>query len=146
MASDGVLFAVDPYPAGRLAFSAHWHIARKEVVKIPNGMMRWVRSTGVQAAHNHAALGTGPVDFMFIDGDHSFHALRGDWEAWSPLIAPEGIVTLHDSCSSASRPIDHVGSVIFTNEVIRRDTRFELVEIVDTLTVLQRKHGTTIPQ
>lgn len=145
MASNGVLFAVDPYPAGRLGFSAQWHIARKEVAKIPNGIMRWVRSTGVEAARNHTALGLGPVDFVFIDGDHSFEGLRSDWEMWSQLVAREGIVTLHDSCSSATRQIDDdAGSVIFTSEVIRRDSRFELVEIVDTLTVLRRKNGSTI--
>lgn len=141
MAAEGVLFGVDPYPPGRLRFSTQWCIARKEVSTIPNGMMRWVRSTGVEAARNHAVLGIRSVDFVFIDGDHSFQGLRGDWEAWSPLLAPEGIITLHDSCSSTERNIDDAGSVVFTNDVIRQDPRFELLEVVDTLTVLRRKNG-----
>lgn len=138
MASGGVLFGVDPYPAGRLGFNAQRRIARREVAGIQNGAMRWVRLTGVEAARQHAALGIGMVDFIFIDGDHSFDGLRGDWEAWSPLVAAGGIVTLHDSCSSSTRQIDDAGSAIYTKEVIQRDERFELVEIVDTLTVLRR--------
>ena len=141
MASDGVIFGIDPYPKGRLGFSAQRHIARREVAKIPNGMMRWVRLTGVEAARNHDSLGVGPVDFIFIDGDHSFEGLRGDWEAWSPLVAARGIVALHDSCSTAHRQIDEAGSVIYTKEIIRRDPRFELVEIIDSLTVLRRNES-----
>jgi len=138
MASDGVLFGVDPFPAGRLGFSAQWQIARKEVGKISNGTIRWVRLTGVKAARNQTSLNVGPVDFVFIDGDHSFDGLRGDWEAWSPLVTLGGMIALHDSCSSAARQIDDAGSVIYTAEVIRRDARFELVEIVDTLTIVRR--------
>jgi len=141
MASDGVLVGVDPYPAGRLGFSAQHRIARREVAKVSNGTMRWVRSTGVDAARNSASLNIGPVDFVFIDGDHSYEGLRADWESWSSLVVSGGIVALHDSCSSATREIDTAGSVVYTSDVIRLDKRFELVEVVDTLTVLRRIEG-----
>ena len=138
MASDGLLFGIDPYPKGRLRFSAQQYIARREVSKTSNGALRWVRLTGVEAARNCDSLNIGPVDFVFIDGDHSYEGLQGDWEAWSPLVAVRGIVALHDSCSSVGRQIEDAGSVIYTKEVIRRDQRFQLVEVVDSLTVLQR--------
>ena len=138
MAADGVLFGVDPFPVGRLGFSAQWEIARKEVRKVANGSMRWVRLTGVEAARDHASLETGAVDFVFIDGDHSFDGLRGDWEAWSPLVSANGVIALHDSCPSQSREIDDAGSVNYTDKVIRLDPRFELIDTVDTLTVFRR--------
>src|SRR3954451_23692187 len=72
MAPDGVLFAVDPYPVGRVGFSAQRLIAQAEVGKIANGRVRWVRKTGVEAACDLAAPGAEPVDFVFIDGDHSY--------------------------------------------------------------------------
>jgi hypothetical protein len=78
------------------------------------------------------------VDFAFIDGDHSYEGLRGDWEAWSALVAEGGVVALHDSRSCDARRIDDAGSVRFTAEVIARDSRFEVLEEVDTLTVLRR--------
>lgn len=138
MASEGVLFGVDPFAKGRLRFSAHRYIARKEVGRIQNGSVQWVRSTGAAAAHKHSALDSGPVDFVFIDGDHTFDGLREDWEAWSPLVCEGGIVALHDSCSSLERQIDDAGSVQYTNKVIKSDPRFELVESVDTLTIFRR--------
>jgi predicted O-methyltransferase YrrM len=133
MDARGVLSAVDPFPVGRLGFSVQRHIAHCEVSTIPNGQVAWLRTTGADAARNHQ-----PVDFVFIDGDHSEHGLLADWRAWSPLVEPGGIVALHDSRSTPERPIDDAGSVKVTNEVILRDARFSVVDTVDSLTVLQR--------
>lgn len=139
MGADGLLLGVDPYPVGRLGFSAQRVIARREVGRIKRGRVEWTRLTGVGAAQAYAAAGGPPVDFLFIDGDHSYEGLRADWESWSPLLAPSGIVALHDSCSSATRQLDEAGSVRFAREVIQRDPRFTVMEVVDTLTVLQRR-------
>jgi predicted O-methyltransferase YrrM len=133
MNPDGVLTAVDPFPAGRLGMSLQARIAHTEVDTVSNGTVEWVRATSAEAARGHE-----PVDFVFIDGDHSEEGLLADWEAWSPLVEPGGIVALHDSRSSRRRVIDDAGSVKVTNEVILPDKRFELVETVDTLTVLER--------
>ena len=37
------------------------------------------------------------VDLILIDGDHSYDAVRADWEHWSPLVAPGGHVLFHDA-------------------------------------------------
>ena len=134
MDPDGTLFAVDPFPAGRLGFSLQQRIAHHEVAGIENGRVTWVRATGADAARDHT-----PVDFVFIDGDHSEQGLLADWNAWSPLVASGGIVALHDSRSSNDRLIDDAGSVKVTNEVVLPDRRFELIDAVDTLTVLRRE-------
>lgn len=139
MAPEGVLYAVDPYPIGRLGFSAQQVIAHREVAGIRRGDVRWLRMTGVEAARAYTAMNEGPVDFIFIDGDHSYKGLRDDWRSWSPLVREGGIIALHDSCSSTTHQIDDAGSVRFTREVIHHDPRFEIAEVVDTLTVLRRR-------
>ena len=113
-------------------------IAQREIARATVGTVEWQRLTGVEAARLYAASKRPPVDFIFIDGDHSYEGLQGDWEAWSPLVAPQGIIALHDSCSSADRNIEGAGSVIFTRESILPDPRFRLVESVDTLTIMSR--------
>jgi len=138
MAPDGLLWAVDPYPTGRFGFSVQRVIAQREIASAADGSVEWQRLTGVEAARLYAASERPPVDFIFIDGDHSYNGLRGDWEAWSPLVAPGGVIALHDSRSSAERDIEGAGSVIFTRESILRDPRFRLVESVDTLTIMSR--------
>jgi hypothetical protein len=139
MAPEGVLFAVDPFPTGRLGVSLQRIIAHREVARRRNGTVRWVLTTGVEAGRQFAEERSDPVDFIFIDGDHSYEGLRGDWTAWSDLVAPSGIVALHDSRSCPTRQIDNAGSARFSREVILRDPRFELIESVDTLSVLRRK-------
>ena len=134
MHPQGILSAIDPFPVGRLGFSVQQRIAHREVSAVANGRVAWLRTTGSAAARDHA-----PVDFVFIDGDHSEEGLLADWHAWSALVERDGIVALHDSRSTPHRSIDDAGSVKVTNEVILRDERFAVVDCVDSLTVLRKR-------
>jgi predicted O-methyltransferase YrrM len=138
MDSSGVLIAIDPYPKQRLGFSAQRVVAHGEVSRIKGGTVKWMRKTGAEAAKELIANGSQRFDFVFIDGDHSWEGLQADWEGWSRLIAPGGVIGLHDSRSSPSRQIEDTGSVLFTRKVITRAPDFEVVETVDSLTVLRR--------
>lgn len=138
MAPDGTIWAVDPFPRGRLGFSVPRYIARRVVANVRGGAVRWVRASGVDAAAAYAAANER-ADFVFIDGDHSYEGLSGDWRAWSPLVVPGGIVCLHDSRPAAALDVDGAGSVIATRELILPDRRFEAIDEVETLTVLRRR-------
>ena len=37
-----------------------------------------------------------PIDFLFIDGDHSYESVRMDVEAWFPKLNPGALVLFHD--------------------------------------------------
>ncbi len=137
MASDGVILAVDPFPRsffGIRGFGWARRIAHREVGLVPNGRVVWLECRGQDAPVAAAARPFLPVDFLFIDGDHGYEGLRGDWEAWKDHIAPGGIVALHDSRNRRGR-----GAERFTHEVIRQDPDFVLLEEVDSLTVLRRR-------
>jgi predicted O-methyltransferase YrrM len=41
-------------------------------------------------------LGGQPVDFLFIDGDHSLDGVVQDFAMYAPLVRPGGIVAFHD--------------------------------------------------
>jgi predicted O-methyltransferase YrrM len=36
------------------------------------------------------------VDFLFIDGDHRYEAVKKDFDYYSPLVRPGGIIAFHD--------------------------------------------------
>jgi cephalosporin hydroxylase len=36
------------------------------------------------------------VDFLFIDGDHTFEGVREDFERYAPLLGEDGLVAFHD--------------------------------------------------
>lgn len=40
-----------------------------------------------------------PIGLLFIDGDHHHSAVKADWEAWSPHLAPGAVVAFHDYTS-----------------------------------------------
>lgn len=139
MAPDGVLWAVDPFPKGRLGFSMQRIVARSHVRQERHGRVRWVRTTGDRAAALYRQSGEPRPDMVFIDGDHTYDVARADWREWSELIAPGGVIALHDSRSTATRDIERAGSVRVTREMVLRDSRFEVVEEVDSLTVVRRR-------
>jgi predicted O-methyltransferase YrrM len=41
-------------------------------------------------------LGEVPLDFLFIDGDHTYDGVRADFEMYAPLVRRDGIIAFHD--------------------------------------------------
>ena len=37
-----------------------------------------------------------PIDFLFIDAEHTYESAKRDWELWSPCVRPGGLVMFHD--------------------------------------------------
>jgi predicted O-methyltransferase YrrM len=139
MAHDGVFYAIDPYPPGRLGVSLPRVIGRAELGQVPNARVVWVRQQGVDAATSPAMKAAAPFDFVFIDAAQTYEALSAEWGCWSPLVARGGIIALHDTLRMAGDVTSEQTSVVFAREVIFTDSRFELLESIDTLTVLRRR-------
>jgi predicted O-methyltransferase YrrM len=131
LARDGVLYAVDPFPTGRLGVSWAFMIARREV---PSPPARFVRMNSADAA-NYL---TGLFDFMFIDGDHLLDGFRRDWIAWSRMVETNGMICLHDTVI-APHSSERLGTHEYFDAIVRHDPRFEIVAQVDALSVLRRK-------
>lgn len=133
MAPDGTLTAIDPFPAGRLGVSFEYAIARREVSRGPARHIVWRR----ESSQRVGASWTQPLDFLFIDGDHSRRGIDEDWTTWSRFVEPGGVVLLHDSRHVDGRPVHECAA--YTEEVIRRDPRFACIDGVETITVLERR-------
>src|SRR5439155_18420074 len=41
-------------------------------------------------------LNNRQIDFLFIDGDHSYQGVKSDFSTYSPLVAEGGMIALHD--------------------------------------------------
>lgn len=50
------------------------------------------------AAYSHVTslLGGGMLDFLFIDGDHSYAGVRADFEIYCGFVRPGGLIGFHD--------------------------------------------------
>ena len=84
-----------------------------------------------------------PLDFLFIDGDHNYEAVRKDFEDWASLVQPGGFILIHDSRREAGTP-DHVfnrgwqGPTLLVDE-LQEDARVELLEQAFSLSVFRKK-------
>lgn len=69
------------------------------------------------------------IDFLFIDGDHTYEGVKKDFHMYSPLVRKGGIVALHDICSG---PPEMAGAANkFWNEVKRGYIHKEIVNRSD---------------
>jgi predicted O-methyltransferase YrrM len=41
-------------------------------------------------------FGGTEIDFLFIDGDHTYEGVKQDWEMYSPLVRQGGLIVFHD--------------------------------------------------
>lgn len=41
-------------------------------------------------------IGATPIDFLFIDGDHTYEGAKNDFEMYAPLVKDGGIIAFHD--------------------------------------------------
>lgn len=132
MHPEGVWTGIDPHVPGRLGVSFERWTAERELARVARGRAELLRTW----SHEAAPSWTRPLDFLFIDGDHSWQGIDRDWRGYSKHVVYGGAVALHDSRSVPERP--DLDSVRYTQTVIRLDPRFEVVEEVDSMTVLKR--------
>lgn len=46
-----------------------------------------------------------PVEFIFIDGDHSYEMVKQDFDLWSPYLVKGGIIAFHDAVSGDPKKV-----------------------------------------
>jgi predicted O-methyltransferase YrrM len=71
-------------------------------------------------------LGSEKLDFLFIDGDHSYNGVKSDFEMYSPLVQTGGLITFHDIVAHPPEAECHVKE--FWDEVKQRYRHKEIIE------------------
>jgi predicted O-methyltransferase YrrM len=133
---DAVVFGVDPFYAGRLGTSWGLWIARFfNRSYLATGKVKLVCTLSTDVGEEVPV----PVDYVFIDGDHTLEGITADWEFWSARVRPNGIIALHDTLlQSGKRDAVELGSHKYFDAYIRHDRRFRVVGQVDSLSILRR--------
>jgi predicted O-methyltransferase YrrM len=101
------LHLVDPFGHHATALPAGWgatEAASRRVVaraarRHGGPRVRWHVDFSAEVARR---WDRGPVDLLFVDGDHSEAGVASDWELWHRHVAPGGTVLFHDA--RAGRP------------------------------------------
>ena len=105
-----VLFAVDHH-RGSEENQAGWEWHDSEVVDVATGKMdtlpffrRAIYDADLEdhviavvgKSPNVARAWTTPLSFLFIDGGHGVEPARDDYQLWTPHVADNGILAIHD--------------------------------------------------
>jgi predicted O-methyltransferase YrrM len=129
----GTLVLIDTYPR-RFGLNLSSIIARRLVEREQRGTVVWRHERSDTAIKSWS----GPIDFLFIDGDHGYDAVRRDWEDWSPHVTADGVVAFHDALLEASWMDESFGSARFVAELRERANGWALTDSADSLAVFQR--------
>jgi len=79
-----------------------------------------------------------PFDYIFIDGNHDYEAVKKDFEDWFPLLSKEGHISFHDSAMYRGGANWWSGPSKLADEIILNDKRLEYVTSVFSLTVFKK--------
>jgi hypothetical protein len=117
---------------------------------------RFIKETSENAYYNFFVPQDIKIDVLFIDGDHSYEGVKLDFELYSKLLAPKGVVILHDSDENYSNSLiisedtkkDHHsfdGPARFIKE-LQKNTEWNLVNLFNfhTFTDKPSSSGITI--
>ena len=69
----------------------------EEFARNVRGLERWITPLRKRGGELERADLPGPLDFVFIDADHSYESVRDDFAAVAPLLAPGAVVAFHDA-------------------------------------------------
>jgi predicted O-methyltransferase YrrM len=104
-ASDAHLLAIDTRPTGRFREWSPFQLVRRGfAVGSQRVNLLMGRDSHNETTLQHVAtlLEDRPIEFLFIDGDHSHDGVLQDFRMYSPLVAPGGLIAFHDISSNSA--------------------------------------------
>ena len=126
---DAVIISID-LPGGEY-FGGYeeWKIPLFKSFSLPKQEIHLIRADSHEVATLNKVrfiLKGNKIDYMFIDGDHTYNGVKSDFTMYSPLVKSQAIIAFHDI-------VDHppelkVGVNKFWNEI---KEKYEYKEIVE---------------
>ena len=80
------------------------------------------------------------LDFVFIDGDHSYVAAKKDHNRWTPRLKPGGLAIFHDMASTRELATQIEDLDKLRKEIlIENNDTFQLIEEAGSISVFRRR-------
>lgn len=80
---------------------------------------RFIKSTSEKAYYDFFVIQDIKIDVLFIDGDHSYEGVKSDFDLYSKILSPNGIIILHDTDAS------YESSLIVSEDAKKSHDRFD---------------------
>ncbi|NVM34367.1 MAG: class I SAM-dependent methyltransferase [Candidatus Lokiarchaeota archaeon] len=131
IAEDGLIISID-LPGGIFGGGfPKWKIPLYKAFARPKQKIYLIRddSHTISTLNRIKAILKGKkIDFLFIDGDHTYNGVRQDFEMYSPLVKENGKIAFHDIVPHPMHPNSKVN--LYWNEIKRN---YDYEEIIDDL-------------
>jgi len=108
------------YPKWKMPFYESFAKSRQRVY-----LVRGDSHDSVTFRNVKRILGACQLDFLYIDGDHSYEGVKKDFEMYSPLVRKGGIIAFHDIVPHSPESGCEVSK--FWNQVKDSHKRLEIV-------------------
>ncbi len=106
-----IVHSIDPFIVDSMAnFQATEEKCRENVRLVLKATRRldrleqWVLHTDY--SYNVVKTWKQPIDMLFIDGDHTYDAVKQDLEDWLPHVRKDGVILFHDSRKEKGSPAE----------------------------------------
>jgi predicted O-methyltransferase YrrM len=138
------LHLVDPFidatgwalPAGARPSATATRLAVRRAARGGGPNVRWHIARSQDVGRSWTG---GPVDVVFIDGDHSPEGCREDWERWHEHVSSGGAVCFHDARLGHAEGNGSPGPTGVVDDLFRTaDSSWAIVEEVDSLVAVRR--------
>jgi predicted O-methyltransferase YrrM len=138
MSSDGTLYLIDPFHLSRVRWlNCQRRAAEVAVSDCQTASVVWIEQFSFDAVKSW----NKPIDFLFIDGDHSEEGVMRDWIEWSPFVNSGGCVAFHDArMFEGGWPKETDGPVRAVNQLFqnRPSSEWRIAEEVHSLVIVGR--------
>ena len=129
--------AVDPFDGGPLL--KHHPVIREQGTTYHSfvdnltsaGLFDYVESI-VATSQQAAQTWNKPIRLLFIDGDHSYDAVKADFEMWSRFLVPEALVAFDDVTGG------YEGAKRYYDALLQGDARYREILRVGKMKFIQR--------
>lgn len=126
------LYSIDPFFKGRLGVCYGEWIARIHCKREGAKAVEFRKGFSFEIAPTFHE----EIDFLFIDADHRYEAIKQDWRDWYPKVRNGGIIALHDS-KQAVNSTHYLGSMEFYDKDVKAMSEVEEIASVDSLVLLR---------
>jgi predicted O-methyltransferase YrrM len=130
--TSGDVYSIDPFFRGRLGICYTEHVAKLNRRRNGARNLHYIRGLSEDVSQTFNL----PIDFLFLDADHSYEAVKTDWRQWFPKLKKGGYIALHDSKPAVNSP-ELLGSMRFYAEDVPKVAGVRECDGVDSLVILQ---------
>lgn len=138
---NGMIYAIDPFNAEGEEGSKDIYQQNKGEVPLLDQFISKMKQLGViekikdlKGYSNEFVEQVGPVDFLFIDGDHSIEGCKYDFENYSQKLKPGGYLAFHDFYPER----DELGPTWVIKNLVLKNENYTFFRQYDSLWVAKK--------